>query len=133
MRDTGEVLVYSHPDFIQGSPEKLLNLNRKSALLESKTRDSKEKKLKCIKSKQKTLQMKISSLEKSMKDISEYNRVLLEQISQCLERQGKMEQVLVTFVNQVKEFPSGMENVYCGILGNSMINPNDRMFYPGFL
>ena len=132
MRDTGEVLVYSHPDFLQGYPEKLLNLNRKSALLVTKTRDDKDKKLKTIRKKQKLLQMKIISLEKGMKEVSEYNKMLVDQISQCLERQGKMEQIIGGFVNQVKEFPSSMENAYCGMLGSNMMTSVDPIYYQNF-
>lgn len=129
MRDTGEVLVYSHPDFVQGCPEKLLNLNRKSALLITKNRDADDKKLKTIKSKQKRLQLKIFSLEKGMKEVTEYNKLLVDQISQCLERQRKMEQIIGGFVNQVKEFPSSIDNVYYGIMGNNMMSQVDPIYY----
>ena len=126
-RDTGDVIVYSHPDFIQESPERLLKVNRKSAgVLQVASKN--EKKLLLMNSKQKCLIERVTFLESEMKTINDTNKVLVTQLEQYCDRQRKLEQIIFMFVQQVKEFPSSLERIYLNIMGRN----NGSTFFNGY-
>lgn len=127
VRDTGEVIVYSHPDFIQESPERLLKVNRKSGGVLQVTSKN-EKKLLLMNSKQKCLIERVAFLESEMKTINDTNKVLVSQLEQYCDRQRKLEQIIFMFVQQVKEFPSSLERIYLNIMGRN----NGSTFFNGY-
>ena len=42
------------------------------------------------------------------------------QIIQCMDREQKIEQLLMMFVQQIKEIPSSIENCYLSVMGNGI-------------
>ncbi|OMJ76473.1 hypothetical protein SteCoe_24139 [Stentor coeruleus] len=113
-RDTGEIQVYVHPCFIKGEKDKLANVHRKTSDLyvESKPASTLEKKYNTIRSKQKILSEKICMLEQNYQEVAIYNQSLLYQIFQSREREQKIEQLLLMFIEQVKEVPPFLEPFY---------------------
>jgi hypothetical protein len=127
LRDTGDVIVYSHPDFNQQSPEKLLKVNRKSGEV-VKTASNKEKKLSLMNSKQKFLIERVGLLENEMKTIDETKELLVSKVEQYCDRQKKLEQIVLMFVQQVKEFPCSLERIYMNVMGRN----NGSDWFNGF-
>ncbi|OMJ90373.1 hypothetical protein SteCoe_7289 [Stentor coeruleus] len=92
-RDTSDIQIYSHPCFIKGQRDNLINIHRKTSDLYTDTKpvSSLEKKYNSIQSKQKLLNEKISMLEQNYQEVSAYNQTLLCQIYQSREREQKIE------------------------------------------
>ncbi|OMJ94640.1 hypothetical protein SteCoe_2131 [Stentor coeruleus] len=130
-RDTGDIQIYTHSSFIRGHPEKLQEVHRKSSdlLTEHNPSSDLEKKYLLLNTKQKLLQEKVNTLEQSYKDVSNYNQLLMSQIIQCMDREQKVEQLLMMFIQQIKEVPSSLESNYLNIMGSNMARP----FNPPFM
>lgn len=113
-RDTSDIQIYSHPCFIKGQQKNLINIHRKTSDLYTSTKQVSplEKKYNTIQSKQKLLNEKISMLEENYQEVSAYNQTLLCQIFQSREREQKIEELLMMFIEQVKEVPSFLEPFY---------------------
>jgi hypothetical protein len=130
-RDTGEIQVYTHTSFIRGHPEKLIEVHRKSSdlITENGPNSNLEKKYILMQSKQKMLHEKVNTLEQSYKDVSNYNQLLMSQIIQCMDREQKIEQLLMGFIQQLKEIPSSLESSYLNVMGST----TNRTLNPPFL
>ncbi|OMJ85134.1 hypothetical protein SteCoe_13600 [Stentor coeruleus] len=127
-RDTGDAQIYAHSSFIRGHPEKLNEVHRKTtdSLTENVPSSDLEKKYLLMNSRQKSLQEKVISLERSYKDVSNYNQLLMTQLIQCMDREQKVEQLLMGFIQQVKEIPSSLESCYLNVMGSTIsrsVNP----------
>lgn len=121
-RDTGDIQIYTHSSFIRGHPEKLNEVHRKTTdfLTDNGPSSNLEKKYLLMNSRQKMLQEKVTSLEQSYKDISNYNQLLMSQIIQCMDREQKIEQLLMGFIQQIKEIPSSLESCYLNVMGSTI-------------
>ena len=115
VRDTGDVIVYSHPDFSQGSPDKLVRVDRKSGEA-VKLASDKEKRLLRMNNKQKLLIERVAVLENEMKTINENKRMIVSQVEQYCDRQRKLEQIVLMFLQEVREFPYSLERIYLNVM-----------------
>lgn len=110
-RDTGEVQVYAHPCFLKGEKQKLTEVHRKTSdqYVETKPVLTLEKKYNIISSKQKLLTEKIAVIEQNYQEVAAYNQSLLLQILKCKEREHKIEELLMSFAERIKDVPQFLQ------------------------
>ena len=124
-RETGDLQVYSHPCFLKGDRDKINHVHRKTSeqYIESKPISLLEEKYNIISSKQKVLTEKISMLEQNYQELTAYNQSLLTQIFECCEREQKIEQLLMMFIERVKEVPEFLQPFYRKKIESEIVRP----------
>ena len=130
-RDTGDIQVYSHPNFIKEHPERLSEVRRKLAKTEedSLNRSKPDDKIKHMSSKQKLLQEKIKKLEGTCKEVKETNKTLLLQISECLKREQKLENLLSLCLQQPQNFSELQQNYNLSLIRSFTYETNQEAFF----
>lgn len=105
-RDTGDIQVYTHPNFIQGHPEKLKDVRRK---VPNKDLDSIENKYSNVCAKVVRLQQTISELERKFSQVSCYNQYLVNILVQAMEQEQKKELMLKNLFEKKTGMPFILE------------------------
>ena len=132
-RDTGSVYIYTHPSFIKGHPEKLSEIERKLSDIEIKpmVTPKPEKKYLQLYWKQRIMQEQLASLEKNYKEIAETNQKLLSQISECSQREQKLELMLSMHIQQTSVNAGNLQCFYSNIIRNMNItSENEHLLNP---
>lgn len=128
-RDTGEIHVYAHEYFLKDQPEVLCQVNRrvsecnkpavsipeieKNGILEIQIRQEK-------------LEKKFEKLEQKNKKILTVNQEILLRVKRYREHEEKVEQLLSTLVQGVKDNQTNVEGNYWRILTQFLSNTSQQ-------
>jgi hypothetical protein len=128
-RETGDVQIFSHPNFVKGKPEQLKKIARRCREFNN---DSGEKrtlneKFADLKDKQKGLKEKVKALEMEVKGLQERNQYMMAQLMNCMEKEKRIEGVLMTFVQKVKEIPYALDECMFSIFSAEKTNGQQFM------
>lgn len=122
-KDT-EALIYSHPFFVKAQKSLLWRVRRKPAEnAQANPSNILKSKYNTICSKQQSLHEKIETLQHNYDDVVNHNQSLLIQIFHSKEREQKIFQLLMMFVEQVKEIPQFLRPFYKDSLSISIARP----------
>lgn len=125
-RDTGELQVYSNPNFLKNHGERLILIRRRVPAIKSINLSTNldKTKMQTVLAQQVQIKKNFAELEQKYKNISDSNELLAKKLENCIEREEKVEQLLGNFIRIVKESQTNMEgqfyNMFMGAISGNI-------------